>query len=188
MVYPTRIYLTGFMGSGKSTVGPPLAEHLGYQYIDLDQAVEKATGSSIRQIFSDRGEEEFRSLESLTLRTVSRAARVVISLGGGAVTSEDNLYFVETNGTLVYLKVPPAELVRRIRKMGDLRPLLLDGEGRPLSEHDLERRVEEMIDERQRYYSHADIVIDVGDRGVKETVDATVEALADRILRDRSRT
>lgn len=177
MAFPTRIYLTGFMGCGKSTVGPGLAEHLGYEFIDLDDAIEGAAGESIRRIFSDHGEDEFRRLESLMLRAASRAARVVIALGGGAVISEDNLYFTVTNGTLVYLSVDPAVLVRRIKDMAEERPLLLGDNGRALDDAALARRVEKMIETRQPFYSRADVVVEVGDRNVEETVNATIEAL-----------
>ena len=178
MAFPTRIYLTGFMGCGKSTVGPLLAQHIGYEFIDLDQVIESASGMPIRQIFSERGEEEFRRLESLMLRAVSRAARVVIALGGGAVVSENNLYFVLTNGTLVYLNVAPRVLVRRIMRMADERPLLLGENSIPLPEDELVQRIEEMIEARQHFYSRAEVVIEVGDRSIDATVDATVDALA----------
>lgn len=166
------------MGCGKSTVGPLLAQHIGYEFIDLDHVIESASGMPIRQIFSERGEEEFRRLESLMLRAVSRAARVVIALGGGAVVSENNLYFVLTNGTLVYLNVAPSVLVRRIMKMADERPLLLGENSIPLPEDELVQRVEEMIEARQHFYSRAEVVIEVGDRSIDATVDATVDALS----------
>jgi shikimate kinase len=166
------------MGCGKSTVGPLLAQHIGYEFIDLDQVIENASGVPIRQIFSERGEEEFRRLESLMLRAVSRAARVIIALGGGAVVSENNLYFVLTNGTLVYLNVEPVVLVRRIMNMADERPLLLRENGSRLSEDELVQRVEEMIEAREHFYRRAEIVIEVGDKSVDATVDATVDALS----------
>lgn len=178
MAFPTRIYLTGFMGCGKSTVGRLLAQHIGYEFIDLDQVIESASGMPIRQTFSERGEEEFRRLESLMLRAVSKAARVVIALGGGAVVSENNLYFVLTNGTLVYLNVAPSVIVRRIMKMADERPLLLGENGIPLPEDELVQRVQEMIEARQHFYSRAEVVIEVGDRSIDATVDATVDALS----------
>ncbi len=177
MVFPTRIYLTGFMGSGKSTIGPVLAERLGYAFIDLDTSVEEAARKPIRRIFDEQGEEEFRRLESLKLRSVSRTTHAVIALGGGAVASENNLYFVVTNGTLVYLNVEPAVLAQRIEAMADDRPLLLGENGQSLSKFDLVRRVESMIATRQPFYRRADVVVDVGELDVEATVEAVVAAL-----------
>lgn len=179
MVFPTRIYLTGFMGSGKSTVGPLLAERLGYAFIDLDASIEEAARKPIRRIFSEQGEKEFRRLESLKLRAVSRTTHAVIALGGGAVASKNNLYFVVTNGTLVYLNVEPSVLVHRLEAMRDERPLLLGENGQTLERDDLVRRVESMIAARQPFYSRADVVVDVGQLDIAATVDAIVSALVD---------
>ena len=179
MVFPTRIYLTGFMGSGKSTVGPLLAERLGYAFIDLDASVEQAAGKPIRRIFAEEGEDEFRRLESLKLRSVSRTTHAVIALGGGAVASENNLYFVVTNGTLIFLDVEPAVLVRRLEAMGAERPLLLSENGQSLPKPEFARRVESIIDARRPFYSRADITVDVGDRDIASTVDAIISALVD---------
>lgn len=177
MVFPTRIYLTGFMGSGKSTVGPLLAERLGYAFIDLDSSIEASAGKPIRRIFTEQGEDEFRRLESLRLRSASRTARAVIALGGGAIASENNLYFVVTNGTLVYLSVQPSVLAKRLSSPGDARPLLLGDDGQTLDDGDLVHRVESMVAARQPFYSRADVTVEVGERSVAETVDAIVEAL-----------
>ena len=167
------------MGSGKSTVGPLLAERLGYAFIDLDSLVEASAGIPIRRIFAEHGEHEFRRLESLMLRSASRTARVVIALGGGAITSENNLYFVVTNGTLVYLSVEPAILARRLKAVDDSRPLLLSADGRSLSEPDLQRRVEALVEERRPFYDRAHVAVDVGALSVAASVEAVVAALVD---------
>ena len=167
------------MGSGKSTVGPLLAERLGYAFIDLDALVEASAGIPIRQIFAEQGEHEFRRLESLMLRSASRTARVVIALGGGAITSENNLYFVVTNGTLVYLSVEPAILARRLQAINDTRPLLLSADGQSLSESDLTRRVEALVEERRDFYNRAHVAVDVGRLDVDAAVDAVVAALVE---------
>ncbi len=183
MAIPTRIYLTGFMGCGKSTIGPVLAARLGYEFIDLDQAIERIAGKTVQSIFSSEGEEAFRRLEALKLRSVSRTARAVISLGGGAVASEDNLYFAKTNGMLIYLRVAHEELAERLRESAPDRPLLQDREGRPLSGPDLLARIEEMMAKRERFYEQADIVLDIESHGVEEVVDMAMEALRARTER-----
>ena len=181
MAIPTRIYLTGFMGSGKSTVGPRLAQRLGYEFIDLDDAVEKAVGKPVQTIFVDEGEAEFRRVEALKLRAVSRKARVVISLGGGAVTAEDNLYFVVTNGMLIYLRVAPAVLAERLRADSRVRPLLLDAQGRMLSGDQLLQRIRSMLEKRERFYNQADVVLDAGELDMDELVEAAVRAGEGRV-------
>jgi shikimate kinase len=181
MAIPTRIYLTGFMGSGKSTVGPRLAKRLGYEFIDLDEAVEKAAGKPVQTIFVDEGEPEFRRIEALKLRAVSRKARVVISLGGGAVTAEDNLYFVVTNGMLIYLRVEPEVLAERLRNDSRIRPLLLDKSGETLSGEMLLLRIKSMLEKREKLYNQADVILDAGDWNVEELVEAAVEALEQHV-------
>lgn len=177
MALPTRIYLTGFMGSGKTTVGPMLAERIGYDFFDLDKAIEQVAGKTVQEIFSRDGEEAFRRLEALKLRAVSRRAREVISMGGGAVTSEDNLYFAKTNGTVIYLRVDPEVLAARLEESASRRPLLQDRDGNPLQGPSLLKRIEEMLEERERFYEQADIIVDVGSHSVEEVVDLCVEAL-----------
>ncbi|MEX0822558.1 MAG: shikimate kinase [Rhodothermales bacterium] len=177
MAIPTRIYLTGFMGSGKSTIGPLIAERLGYEFIDLDEAIEQIAGKSVQSIFSSEGEDAFRRLEALKLRSVSRTARAVISLGGGAVASEDNLYFAKTNGLLVYLRVSGEDLAERLQESAGERPLLQDSDGRPLTGPDLVARIEEMMAKRTGYYEQADIMLDIDRHGIDEVVDMAVHAL-----------
>jgi len=80
-----RIYLTGFMGSGKSTVGSILANTLGYGFVDIDQGIEQAEGKTVSEIFREKGEEYFRNLEQSLLLRVSALPHTVISLGGGTV-------------------------------------------------------------------------------------------------------
>ena len=177
MAIPTRIYLTGFMGSGKSTIGPRLAARLGYEFIDLDKAVELVAGKPVQSIFADDGEGEFRRIESLKLRSVSRKAREVVALGGGALISEDNLYFVTTNGVLVYLRMQPEELANRIRQDGTARPLLMDDKGEFLSGDRLLERIRSMIAERERFYNQADIILDADRLTVDEAVDSVIASL-----------
>ena len=185
MAIPTRIYLTGFMGSGKNTIGPLLADRLGYEFIDLDQAIERIAGKTVQSIFSSEGEDEFRRLEALKLRSVSRSARAVISLGGGAVASEDNLYFAKTNGLMIYLRVEHEELADRLRESAEDRPLLQDADGRPLSGQRLLDRVEEMMAKREASYEQADIVLDISSHSVEEVIEMAMEAIQAHVERVR---
>jgi len=111
----SRIVLTGFMGSGKSTVGPLLAAELGWTFIDLDAEIERRTGLSVPQIFSEQGEAAFRKEETAALAAVLGRTRTVIALGGGAPETLGNRLLLEqTPATaIVYLAAPFATLVDR---------------------------------------------------------------------------
>lgn len=111
----SRIVLTGFMGSGKSTVGPLLAAELGWTFIDLDAEIERRTGLTVPQIFSEKGEAAFRKEETAALAAVLGRTRTVIALGGGAPETLGNRLLLEqTPGTaIVYLAAPFATLAGR---------------------------------------------------------------------------
>ncbi len=112
------IFLVGFMGSGKSTVGRALAEELGWGFADLDEDIEKREGMSISQIFDTRGEAEFRQAETAALqervRLIERGKPCVIALGGGAFLSEENFEIVSNNGVSVWLDCPFSTVERRL--------------------------------------------------------------------------
>src|SRR5512142_2087422 len=104
------IFLVGFMGSGKSTVGRALAEELGWGFADLDEDIEKREGVPISQIFDTRGETEFRHAETAALRERVRSVEgghpCVIALGGGAFLSDENFQMVSNNGVSIWLDCP----------------------------------------------------------------------------------
>ena len=123
------IYLIGFMGSGKSTVGRALANHLGWSFIDLDAEIERREGATISDLFETRGEPEFRGAETAALReqvqAVERARARVVSLGGGAFEREENRALVANNGVSVWLDCPLELVERRIAGFSH-RPLARD--------------------------------------------------------------
>ncbi len=176
MTVPTRIYLTGFMGSGKSTLGPRIADRLGYDFVDLDRHIEQAVGDTVQEIFANQGEEAFRRLEAEHLRAVSHADRMVIALGGGAVTREDNLRFAKKQGRLIYLRMTPRRLADRLEKRAASRPMLHE-KGRPLSGDALRKRIASLLAEREVFYEQAHIVMDVGPGPVDSNVSKVMEAL-----------
>ena len=177
MAPSTRIYLTGFMGCGKSTLGPILANVLGYDFADLAAAIEAETRRSVQAIFAEDGEAAFRSIEAEALRRTARRERLVVSLGGGALAREENLQFALAHGTVVYLRVPTAQLVQRLQKSPTERPLLQDEQGRPLSREALTEKIRTMLAAREPYYTRTHLTVDVGGRDVGQTVDAVVRAL-----------
>ena len=124
---PARVVLIGFMGSGKSTVGPLLAGLLGWEFADLDALVEERAGCPVAAVFAARGEEGFRALESACLRDLAGLSRVVIASGGGAPMEVDNRCFFRDDATVVfYLHVSLDEALARTR--GDASRPLLDRE------------------------------------------------------------
>lgn len=95
-------YLTGFMAAGKSTIGPILANSLGWNFFDLDKEVEKKEGIKIVDLFKQKGEEYFRKLETEILKELSGNNEVIISLGGGAIASEENFNIIKSSGKIIF--------------------------------------------------------------------------------------
>lgn len=120
------IYLLGFMGCGKSTVGPLLAQELGWPFIDLDRTIEAGQQLTIREIFDRTGEGFFREIERAALTEVSKSQPGVIALGGGTFVQKPNLEFIRaTGGATIWLECSFEELQRRCATMEN-RPLFKD--------------------------------------------------------------
>ena len=123
------IYLVGFMGSGKSTIGRLLAERIGWHFVDLDAEIEAAESMSILDIFETRGEAEFRRIEREKMRALVRAIEsgrpTVLALGGGAIVQHENHALLENNGVAIWLDCP-FETVRRRVEPASHRPLARD--------------------------------------------------------------
>lgn len=128
---PRRLVLTGFMGSGKSTIGRLLARQLRWRFIDADAAIESAAGTSIARIFAERGEAWFRQLEHDTIRSLASGDQLVLALGGGAIEDERTRSLLLTNlGTrLIHLNVSLDTVLLRCRGSESVRPLLQDKDG-----------------------------------------------------------
>lgn len=156
-----RIYLTGFMGSGKSTVAPRLARGLGYEEVDLDVEIVRSTGLSIPAIFELYGEDRFRQEEHDMLRRTSERTGIVVSLGGGTIIDQDNLAWCREHGTLVYLQGSAAFLASRLAVSRRERPLLYDSEGEQLPMVALRERVADLLAQRAPIYEQADVVVGI---------------------------
>jgi shikimate kinase len=172
-----RIYITGFMASGKSTIGPILANALGFAFVDLDSAIVESAGITIREIFLRNGEAHFRQLEREVIAALSGRDRTVIALGGGSLEDPATLALVMDTGILVYLKVPVDEIVRRLRNKTD-RPMVLDASGERLSDDDLRKRILAILTKREPLYSRADITISSDQVRVGVTVDRLVRMVS----------
>jgi shikimate kinase len=125
---PLRIVLTGFMGSGKSTVGPILAERLGWRFVDVDEAIETEAGASIADIFARFGESTFRDREHATIARLVTGQDLVIALGGGAIEREDtrNVLLSASRTLLVHLDAKLETALARCAGTEGTRPVLAD--------------------------------------------------------------
>jgi shikimate kinase len=142
------IYIVGFMGSGKTTVGRLLADELGWRFADLDDDIEHSQHKSIAQIFETQGEEEFRRIEHEAIlqriRSIRRGMPTVLALGGGAFTRKENIELLQENGVTVWIDTD-YEIVRRRVQGSEHRPLARDPE-----------RFERLYRERRTFYEEAE--------------------------------
>lgn len=167
---PENIYLVGLMGAGKTAVGRALAKHLGKEFFDTDQEIERATGVRIPLIFDIEGEAGFRARESKVLREFTQHANIVLATGGGAVLSEHNRRLLTERGTVVYLRATVADLAKRTRSDRN-RPLL--------SVPDPLVVLQRLHEERDLLYREvADLVIDTGSQSVAVLVRKLTGQLA----------
>jgi shikimate kinase len=154
------IYLLGFMGVGKSTVGELLARRLRWPFIDLDTTIEAGQGTTIREMFESAGEPFFRQIERAALIEASRSEPVVIALGGGTFVQEPNFEYInETGGITIWLDCPVEELRRRCEGKND-RPLFRD----PAS-------FAELFEQRLPFYQRANFRVSTAGREPASVVD-----------------
>lgn len=145
-----RIFLTGYMGSGKTTLGRALAADLDVQFIDLDHYIEQRYRKTIAQLFAEKGEEGFREIERRMLHEVGEFEDVIISTGGGTPCFFDNIEFMNTQGTTIYLDVPVERLFIRLCIARSKRPLIKDK-----SDEELRAFIIEQLEKRAPHYSKA---------------------------------
>ncbi len=170
------IYLTGFMTSGKSTIGPILANVLGWSFYDLDKEIEKKENISVVEIFETKGENYFRAAETEILKAVSAGENVIVSLGGGTIANDENLAILKETGKIIYLKVSPEILYQRLKNKID-RPLFRDLTLGQSTEEDYKNKINEMLDKRIEYYEKADLVINTDATRIGITVDVIAKKI-----------
>ncbi len=161
------IYVVGFMGSGKSTVGRHLAHRLGWNFFDIDDEIQSAEKCTIAEIFATRGEPEFRRIESDILRQhirwIERGRPAVLALGGGAFTIPSNRELIAGNGISVWLDCP-LHLVRHRLARTPHAPV------RPLAQDPV--KLAALFETRREHYGLADLTIPVENDDAERTVDA----------------
>lgn len=166
--------LCGFMGTGKSTVGRRLALETGFDFIDLDDYIERKTGRTVREIFSSEGECRFRELERDALREIikkyapeNHSAGLVLALGGGTVTLPECARLIKEHTRCIYLECSKTTLVSRLAKAGGKRPLLAGK-----TDRELEEQIGNLMNEREHIYrSCADMTVRTDTENFREVVE-----------------
>lgn len=176
-----RIFLIGYMGCGKSTLGKRLARKLSLSFIDLDAHIQSNYRKTIAELFDEKGEEGFRRIEHQALLEVADFEDVLVSTGGGAPCFFDNMEVMNRAGVTVYIKAEPEELAARLRASKTVRPIL--SKKKP---EELIPFIREHLAERERYYNKAQIIFPTDHMITKEEIHLTVDAIAER-LKNRSR-
>ena len=164
-----NIFLVGFMGAGKTTVGKVLADRTGYSFVDPDQVLEENEGTTISAIFEEHGEDYFRDLETKTLASVASGSKQVIATGGGVVLKEQNWEIMKASGITVYLKAPVEVIYERIK----------DSTHRPLLQVENPiQRARELLESRESMYQKADMTVNTETLSVQGVVDELIESLS----------
>lgn len=167
----SNIYLLGFMGVGKSSVGKLLAEKLNRQFFDIDDLIEESAGKPIAKIFEEDGEAHFRQFESYTLENVAEEKNAVISCGGGIVMKNETMKIISKTGISVFLSATTDTLIERIGDSTD-RPLL-----NGLSDEDKFEKVKNTAALRLPKYLTADLTLDTNDKTIEIITDELIEQL-----------
>jgi shikimate kinase len=173
-----KLILTGFMATGKSSVGPLVARRLGWEFVDVDTIIVGRAGKPIAKIFDEQGEPHFRQLEREVVANLANDRRrcphchgpfpEVISTGGGVLVDESNSAALKRVGVIVCLTARPEVVAARVEKSKTKRRKLTEGGKSTLA------RIKELMDERFNAYARADVQID--------TSDLTVDQLADHVI------
>ncbi|MDD2525262.1 MAG: shikimate kinase [Bacteroidales bacterium] len=171
-----RIFLTGFMGSGKTTLGRFFAKENGYSFIDLDHYIEGRYFKTINQIFEESGEEGFRIMEQKALKEVAEIEDVIIATGGGTPCFFDNMDYMNSCGLTVFINVSISELTIRLEKAKSKRPLLKDKSKEEIGEY-----IKEKLQARLPYYQKSHLTIDGKEMYKKEDLAKMCESLQSQI-------
>ena len=162
------LYLVGMMGSGKTSTGRPLAEQLGYGFVDADAVIEQAAGCTIPEIFERDGEAGFRDLENQVLNAISQRHSLVVATGGGVVTQPENWGLLHS-GIVIWLDVVPEQLMERLRADSTIRPLL--------QTEDPEAALNALLAERRALYAEADLTVVIQQETPAEVADGILQLL-----------
>ena len=166
------LYLVGMMGSGKTSTGRPLAERLGYGFVDADAVIEQVAGCTISEIFERDGEEEFRSLETQVMRSISERHSLVVATGGGVVTRTENWGMMH-QGIVIWLDVERRQLLQRLQSDSTQRPLLMT--------EDPAEALDAILKQRRPLYDEADLTVVIESESADVVADGIIQLLPELI-------
>ena len=161
------VFLTGFMGAGKTSVGRELAKALDCPFVDLDEVIEKSFGMPVAEIFASVGEDAFRLSESSTLLDISADSLQVVACGGGCPVYKDNMQIIRSKGISIYLKCHPGVLFHRLAPEKKNRPLIAD-----IPDLELMEFISELLHQRHPVYKTSHFSVD--GHGTPEEVCAKI--------------
>ncbi len=164
----TNIFLIGYMGAGKSSVGKKIAQSLHYRFVDLDELIKKKSKKSIPEIFELEGEEVFRIAEQQALHSLKDESKIVVATGGGCPVFANNMQWMNDHGKTIYLNCSVGILFHRIAPQKKQRPLISH-----LDDVDIMDFIISTLNERREHYEKANFIVDG---------DGKVEMVCKRIL------
>jgi shikimate kinase len=162
-----RIYLIGFMGSGKTTYGKLMSQKLKMDFFDLDEYIEKQYNRNISQLFEEWGEDKFRTVEKVCLHEMPVSENCVIATGGGTPCFYDNIEYMNKNGDTIYLRTSVRELRDRLKLSVIKRPLIIGK-----SQDELEAYISEMLEKREKFYLKSRYILDTDDLNPNNLISA----------------
>ncbi|GGE46691.1 shikimate kinase [Pullulanibacillus camelliae] len=164
------IFLIGFMGAGKTTIGKNLSQRLSMNVVDTDDMIEKVCQKTINDIFKEEGEEAFRHHESTILKELSWP-ETIVTTGGGIIKNPENRQFMHQQGIVIYLHTDPRVVLERTA----------DDDSRPLLAQNRKQRITRLLNERLPQYLEADYTVNTS----MKSVDTITEEIAGFLARDR---
>ncbi|MDD7724762.1 MAG: shikimate kinase [Bacteroidales bacterium] len=150
-----RVFLIGYMGCGKSTIGRYIAKDMGWRFIDMDDYVEQRIGCTISQYFAKAGEQKFRAAAAAALKSLAEEKNVIVATGGGSPCHFDNMDVMRKAGLTIYIKVEPSALAARLKGAKAQRPIIAQK-----SDDELEAFIAEQLKIREPFYSRAEMSVD----------------------------
>lgn len=172
-----RIFLIGYMGSGKTTLGKAYARAMQLQFIDLDWYIEERFHKTVQELFEERKEDGFREIERNMLHEVAEFEDVIIACGGGTPCFFDNIEYMNGKGETVFLDASPEVLFRRLKIAKSKRPLLMDK-----SDEELMDVIQNALRIRIPFYSQAKYVFNAESLEDKEQISCSVQRLKTLLL------
>ncbi len=177
--YSANIYLSGFMASGKSTLGKILAQKTQRPFLDLDDVIEQKEGKEIKDIFKDRGEAYFRQKEREYLEELAQNFRGIVALGGGALQNQQMVETLKKSGLLIFIDTPMNEILKRVKSSSE-RPILYNEAGEIKSDEVLFAELKTLYSQRDKFYKQAHLTITSSSYSSAEEMS---ESAIEKILR-----